>query len=128
MAVAVVASGSLLASVGGGGIDIGVVIAMLSGGVLAAPLAAWVVRFLPARVLGVAVGGLLFLVNVRELLSWADVGALRWPVYALVVAATDRLPVLFLVILGTAFIKIDAMGLGKTSSGAVVEAGEGPAK
>lgn len=88
VAVAVVASGSLLASVGGGGIDIGVVIAMLSGGVLAAPLAAWVVRFLPARVLGVAVGGLLFLVNVRELLSWADVGALRWPVYALVVAAT----------------------------------------
>jgi tight adherence protein C len=38
------------------------------------------------------------------------------------------LPVLFLVILGPAFIKIDAMGLGKTSSGAVVEAGEGPAE
>jgi tight adherence protein C len=32
------------------------------------------------------------------------------------------LPVLFLVILGPAFIKIDAMGLGKTQSGAIVEA------
>ena len=32
------------------------------------------------------------------------------------------LPVLFLVILGPAFIKIDAMGLGKTKSGATVEA------
>ena len=32
------------------------------------------------------------------------------------------LPVLFLVILGPAFIKIDAMGLGKTDSGAIVEA------
>ena len=32
------------------------------------------------------------------------------------------LPVLFLVILGPAFIKIDAMGLGKTDSGAIAEA------
>ena len=32
------------------------------------------------------------------------------------------LPVLFLVILGPAFIKIDSMGLGKTQSGAIVEA------
>ena len=32
------------------------------------------------------------------------------------------LPVLFLVILGPAFIRIDAMGLGKTDSGAIVEA------
>jgi tight adherence protein C len=33
------------------------------------------------------------------------------------------LPVLFLVILGPAYIKIDAMGLGKTKSGATVEVG-----
>ena len=38
------------------------------------------------------------------------------------------LPVLFIVILGPAFIKIDAMGLGKTPSGAIAEAGEGPAQ
>jgi hypothetical protein len=88
VAVAVVASGSLLASVGGGGIDVGVVVAMLSGGVLAAPLAAWVIRFLPARVLGVAVGGLLFLVNIRELATSADVGAVRWVAYGVAIAAT----------------------------------------
>jgi hypothetical protein len=88
VAVAVVASGSLLASVGGGGIDVGVVVAMLSGGVLAAPLAAWVIRFLPARVLGVAVGGLLLVVNVRELAASADVGAARWLAYAAAVGAT----------------------------------------
>ena len=87
VAVAVVASGSLLASVGGGGVDVAVVVAMLSGGVVAAPIAAWVTRFLPARGLGIAVGGLLLLTNIRELASTADVGALRWTAYALAVLA-----------------------------------------
>lgn len=84
VAVAFVASGSLLASVGGGGIDVGVVVAMLSGGVLAAPLAAWVIRFLPARVLGIAVGSLLLLINTRELSAWTGIGAGRWVAYGLV--------------------------------------------
>jgi hypothetical protein len=83
VAVAVVASGYLLTSVGGGGVDAGVVLAMLAGGVLAAPLAAWVIRFLPARALGVAVGALLFVVNVRELAAWGDVGGARWAAYGL---------------------------------------------
>lgn len=86
VAVAVVASGSLLASVGGGGIDIGVVLAMLAGGMLAAPIAASVIRFLPARGLGVAVGGLLLVTNIRELTSSTNLG-LRWPAYGLVVLA-----------------------------------------
>lgn len=87
VAVAVVASGSLLATVGGGGIDVGVVLAMLSGAVLAAPLAAWLIRFLPARSLGVAVAGLLSFTNIRELASSADLPSLRWPAYGLVAAA-----------------------------------------
>lgn len=87
VAVAVVASGSLLASVGGGGIDAGIVVAMMAGGVLAAPLAAWVIRFLPARGLGVAVGGLLFVTNIRELTSSGDAAALRWVAYGLVALA-----------------------------------------
>jgi uncharacterized membrane protein YfcA len=87
VAVAVVASGSLLASVGGGGIDVPVVVAMLAGGVLAAPLAAWVIRFLPARGLGVAVGGLLFVTNVRELASSFNLGAFRWLAYGLIALA-----------------------------------------
>ena len=84
VAVAVVASGSLLTSMGGQGLDIGIVLAMLAGGVLAAPFAAYVIRFLPARGLGVAVGGLLLLTNLRELAGWADVGAARWAGYAVV--------------------------------------------
>ena len=87
VAVAIVASASLLASIGGGGIDVGTVIAMLAGGALAAPLAAWTIRFLPARALGVAVGGLLFVTNLRELASAAGIGPARWIAYALVVAA-----------------------------------------
>lgn len=88
VAVAVVASGSLLASAGGGGIDIGVVLAMLSGGVLAAPFAAWVLRFLPARGLGVAVGGVLFITNIRELTSGGDLQGVRWAAYAVALLVT----------------------------------------
>ena len=87
VAVAIVASGSLLSTVGGGGIDASVVAAMLLGGVLAAPLAAWSIRFLPPRAMGVAVAGLLFVTNIRELANSADVGAPRWVAYALVVLA-----------------------------------------
>jgi len=87
VAVAVVASGSLLASLGGEGVEGDVVIAMLIGGVLAAPIAAWVIRFLPARGLGVAVSGLLLCTNTRELASWAEVGAGRWFAYGGIVLA-----------------------------------------
>lgn len=87
VAVAVVASGSLLASVGGGGIDLGVVVAMLAGGVLGAPIAAWAMRFLPARALGVAVAGLLFFTNIRELTSSPDLRTFRWLAYGLVTLA-----------------------------------------
>lgn len=87
VAVAIVASGSLLSTVGGGGIDASVVAAMLLGGVLAAPLAAWSIRFLPPRAMGVAVAGLLFVTNIRELAGSAGVGAQRWIAYACVVLA-----------------------------------------
>ncbi len=87
VAVATVASGSLLASVGGGGIDVAVVLAMLVGGVLAAPFAAWAIRFLPARALGIAVAALLLVTNIRELTTSPGMGALRWLAYGLVVLA-----------------------------------------
>ncbi len=86
VAVAVVASGSLLASMGRSGIDVGTVLAMLAGAVVAAPIAAWSIRFLPARALGVGVGALLLATNVRELAGAAGVGAGRWAAYGLVVA------------------------------------------
>ncbi|HEX2274892.1 MAG TPA: sulfite exporter TauE/SafE family protein [Acidimicrobiales bacterium] len=87
VAVATVASGSLLASVGGGGIDLAIVVAMLVGGVLAAPFAAWAIRFLPARALGIAVAALLLVTNIRELTTSPGLGAVRWLAYGLVILA-----------------------------------------
>lgn len=86
VAVATVAAGSLIASLGSGGLDVAVVVAMLGGGVVAAPLAAWVVRLVPPRLLGVAVGGLLLLTNTRELVNWRGVEDARWWFYALALA------------------------------------------
>lgn len=87
VAVATVAAGSLIASLGGQEIDAGVVVAMLVGGVVAAPLAAWVVRFLKPQLLGLAVGALLLVTNVRELASWQDLQAARWWGYGAAVLA-----------------------------------------
>lgn len=87
VAVALVASGSLLASVGGGGINPAIVAAMLAGGILAAPVAAWAIRFIPARGLGVGVGGLLFVTNIRQLSESLGLGGIRWAGYGLAVVA-----------------------------------------
>lgn len=81
VAVAVVSAGSLITSLGGKGIEAGVVIAMLGGGVVAAPLAAYVVRFLPARLLGLAVAGLLLLTQSRELATAGLLPGNRWIAY-----------------------------------------------
>jgi uncharacterized membrane protein YfcA len=85
VAVAAVAAGSLIASLGGGDLDAAIVIAMLLGGIIAAPLAAWVIRFVRPQPLGLAVGALLLLTNARELANWQDVGTSRWWGYLLVV-------------------------------------------
>src|SRR6056297_332563 len=50
VAVAIIAAGSLLSSGNGAGLDLGIVAAMLAGGLVGAPLAAGVVRYVPARV------------------------------------------------------------------------------
>ena len=42
--------------------------ALLVGGVIAAPLAAYLVRILPVRIMGTAVGGMILLTNVRTLM------------------------------------------------------------
>ena len=84
VAVAVVAAGSLLASLGGDGVDGATLLAMLLGGVLASPLAAWVTKRLSPRRLGLAVAALLLITNVRELATWADLGWTRWLLYAAV--------------------------------------------
>ncbi|EHY87949.1 sulfite exporter TauE/SafE family protein [Saccharomonospora azurea] len=52
-----------------------VVAGLMIGGVLAAPLAAWLVRKLPPRVLGAAAGGLIVFTNARTLLNATDTGS-----------------------------------------------------
>lgn len=86
VAVAGVAASSLIASTGRGDLRMGVILAMMIGGVIAAPLAAWVIRYIPARAMGLAVAGLLMLTNVRELATWAGIDSTRWVLYALVPA------------------------------------------
>jgi uncharacterized membrane protein YfcA len=65
--VSVGASLGFLAALGSQGIEWAVVAALMVGGVVAAPIAATLVRLLPARILGVAAGGLIVLTNVRTL-------------------------------------------------------------
>jgi uncharacterized membrane protein YfcA len=66
--VAVAGSVGFLLALGTAGVDFGYVIALLAGGVIAAPFAAWMVRRIPARVLGTAAGGVIVLTNVRTIL------------------------------------------------------------
>lgn len=87
VAVAVVAAGSLVTALGGEGLEVGVVLAMLCGGMIAAPLAAYVVRYLPPRLLGLAVAGLLLITQLRELAGAFDIGPARWSAYAAAPAA-----------------------------------------
>jgi uncharacterized membrane protein YfcA len=85
IAVAVVAAGSLLTS-DQHDLEASTVVAMLVGGVLAAPIAALTVRRVPARLLGVLVAGLLLLTNARELAIWAELGWVRWAIYGAIAA------------------------------------------
>src|SRR5215212_8049103 len=66
-----------------------VVTALLVGGVLAAPIAAYVVRILPTRILGTAVGGLILVTNVRTFLGAIGLRSdpvIPWLIYAVIVA------------------------------------------
>ena len=50
-------------------------LALLIGGLIAAPLAAYLVRVAPTHLLGVAVGGLILITNARTLFKSFEVGA-----------------------------------------------------
>jgi uncharacterized membrane protein YfcA len=87
--IAVAASLGFLFGIGGAGVKADWVIALLLGGVIAAPIAAWLVRHIPPRVLGSAVGGLIVLTNTRTLLrgDWIDASdGVRYAFYAVVYA------------------------------------------
>ncbi|MBW3069357.1 MULTISPECIES: sulfite exporter TauE/SafE family protein [unclassified Actinomyces] len=86
--VSVTASLGFLLGLGTAGIDVGIVIALLGGGVLAAPLAAWAVSRMPGATLGTAVGGLIVVTNTVTVLEALGLSApaTAWTVSALVAA------------------------------------------
>ncbi|MFE5708843.1 sulfite exporter TauE/SafE family protein [Rhodococcus koreensis] len=88
--IAVAASLGFLFSLGTQGINAGWVAAILVGGVLAAPLAAWLVRHIPPRLLGASVGGIIVLTNTRSLIrsDWIDLpAAVSRAIYTVIIAA-----------------------------------------
>ncbi|WUJ68535.1 sulfite exporter TauE/SafE family protein [Kribbella soli] len=86
--VSVAASIGFLFGLGRDNLPYGIVAALLIGGVIAAPIAAWLVSRLATRWLGVAVGLVLILTNARTLLNGLDVTTgPRYAVYAALVAA-----------------------------------------
>jgi hypothetical protein len=64
-----------------------VVGALLLGGIVAAPIAAYIVRIMPARILGTAVGGLILVTNMKTFLGAVGIGGLLAVlIYILIVA------------------------------------------
>ncbi|ANB55907.1 sulfite exporter TauE/SafE family protein [Anoxybacillus sp. B7M1] len=60
---------------------------LMLGGIIAAPIAAWIVRIMPSHLLGVLVGGLIVLTNARTLLhSWNVAENLYMVVYSIIIA------------------------------------------
>lgn len=87
--VAVAASLGFIVGIGSQGANYTWALALLIGGMIAAPIAAWLVRHIPPRLLGSLVGGLIILTNVRTLLKsdWIDApGDVRSVVYVLIFA------------------------------------------
>jgi uncharacterized protein len=85
--VAAAASIGFLIGLGSEGFVLPTVAALLVGGIIAAPLAAYLVRIVPAQVLGAAVGGIIVLTNGRTLMRAYDVpGGWRIAVYSVIVA------------------------------------------
>lgn len=68
-AIAVSATLGFLVSLGWEEVNWLWVLALMIGGVIAAPIAAWLVRKLPAYLLGVLVGGFIVLTNTRTLIN-----------------------------------------------------------
>jgi uncharacterized membrane protein YfcA len=85
--IAVAASLGFLVALGSQGVDATWALGLLAGGLVAAPLAAWLVRHVPPRMLGSLVGGMIVLTNTRTLLrsDWIDAAdPVRYAVYAVI--------------------------------------------
>jgi uncharacterized protein len=88
-AVSGAASLGFLIGIGASGIHWGFALALLAGGIVAAPLAAYLVKIAPAHVLGVAVGGMILLTNLRTIfISYEVPGSARISAYFAVLLVT----------------------------------------
>jgi uncharacterized membrane protein YfcA len=102
--VTIGASLGFLTALGSQGINWSFAAALLVGGVIAAPIAATLVRFMPPRVLGVTAGGVIVLTNLKTLAEVADVPGMTiallasmvftlwvlWVAYAVKLEQADR--------------------------------------
>jgi uncharacterized membrane protein YfcA len=87
--VALAASLGFLLALGDQGINAFWVVGLLLGGLIAAPIAAWLVRHIPPRLLGSLVGGIIVITNTRTLLNsdWVHAAdPVRYGVYAVLYA------------------------------------------
>ncbi|ABG05276.1 protein of unknown function DUF81 [Rubrobacter xylanophilus DSM 9941] len=85
--VALSASAGFLVSLSFSEVPWSIVGALLAGGLVAAPIAAWIVRHLNARVLGTAVGGFILLTNANTFLGAIGAGEeVNLPVYGIILA------------------------------------------
>ena len=86
--VAMAASVGFFIGIGNEGVKLGYVLALLAGGLIAAPIAAYLVRAIPAQLLGSLVGGFIVLTNARTILSSSGLdGGLAAAVYLSITAA-----------------------------------------
>jgi uncharacterized protein len=62
------------------------VLAFIIGGVLAAPLAAWLVKIIPSHIMGIVVGGFIILTNIRTLINYMKLpSSISTAIYALLI-------------------------------------------
>ena len=86
--VAVAASAGFIVGIGAAGVRLDYVAALLVGGLVAAPIAAYLVRHMNPRLLGVIVGGFICFTNARTLLAAMGVSdSVFLLVYGAIVAA-----------------------------------------
>ena len=72
-AIAISSTLGFLLTLGWTHINIQWVVALMIGGIIAAPVAAWLVKIIPTNLLGTLVGGLIIITNIRTLLGALDV-------------------------------------------------------
>ncbi|AND39804.1 sulfite exporter TauE/SafE family protein [Cytobacillus oceanisediminis] len=72
--IALSATAGFLISLGWKEFDWFWVLALMLGGLFAAPIAAWLVRILPSYLLGVAVGGVIIITNLHTIINLSGIG------------------------------------------------------